>query len=92
MGQFNRDEIIKDLKQCVMEVTFTKVNGERRIMRCTLDSRYMPPMTVDQTKHLDEQHSKEENKEVVPVWDVHARGWRSFRVDSVEYMQEIDGY
>ena len=49
-------------------------------------------MLFRSTKHLDEQHSKEENKEVVAVWDVHARGWRSFRVDSVEYMQEIDGY
>lgn len=92
MGNYQRQPILNDLKQAVCEVTFTKVNGERRIMRCTLDPRYMPPMTIDQTKHLDEQHSKPENKEVVACWDVQAGGWRSFRVDSVEYMQEIDGY
>ena len=92
MQQYERDTLLEDLRNSILEVTFTKVNGERRIMRCTLDPRYMPPMTVDQTKHLDEQHSKPENKEVVACWDVQAGGWRSFRVDSVEYMQEIDGY
>jgi hypothetical protein len=92
MGLYKRDDIIKDLKQTVSEVTFTKVNGERRIMRCTLDPRYMPPMTTNQIKHLDESHAKEENKDVIACWDVVANGWRSFRVDSVEYIQEINGY
>jgi hypothetical protein len=42
--------------------------------------------------HLDEQHKKKENKDIIVCWDVHVGGWRSFRVDSVEYVQEIDGY
>ena len=90
--QYQRDALLKDLKQAVVEITFTKVNGQRRVMRCTLDSRYMPVMKEEQHKHLDEQHQREENKEVIACWDVHNKGWRSFRVDSVEYVQEIDGY
>jgi hypothetical protein len=92
MGLYNRGDIIKDLKQSVCEVTFTKVNGEKRVMRCTLDPRHMPLMTIQQVNHLEEEHKKEENKDVVACWDVHSNGWRSFRVDTVEYMQEIDGY
>jgi WYL_2, Sm-like SH3 beta-barrel fold len=92
MSIYNRDDIIKDLKQTVCEVTFTKVNGEKRVMRCTLDPRYMPTISTDQIKHLDENHNKPENQNIVACWDVHAGGWRSFRVDSVEYMQEVNGY
>jgi predicted DNA-binding transcriptional regulator YafY len=92
MGNYQRQAVINDLKQAVCEVTFIKVNGERRVMRCTLDSRYMPPMTFDQQNHLEEQYKKPENKEVIACWDVQSGGWRSFRVDSIQYMQEIDGY
>lgn len=92
MGNYQRQSIINDLKQSVCEVTFTKVNGERRIMRCSLDSRYLPPITAEQMKHLDEQQQKPENQEIIAVWDVEKGGWRSFRVDSVEYVQEVEGY
>jgi len=87
---YKRENIIADLKSHVMEVSFAKVNGDARIMRCTLDQRIIP-QPVDY-KHLEEQHSKPENKEIVACWDVQANGWRSFRVDSVKYIQEVDGY
>jgi hypothetical protein len=88
--KFERQSIINDLKISVAEVSFKKVNGEHRKMHCTLDPRYIPA-PVD-SKHLDEQHAKPENLEVVVVWDLQKGAWRSFRVDSVEYVQEIDGY
>lgn len=89
MGLYNRNDVIKDLKQSVCEVTFGKVNGDRRVMRCTLDARHVSiPFDI---KHLDEQHNKLENKNTVVCWDIIANGWRSFRIDSVEYMQELDG-
>ena len=89
MSAYKRDDLLKDLKQHVAEVTFTKVNGEKRVMRCTLDQRYMP--AYDE-KYLEEQHKKKENESVLAVWDVHNNGWRSFRIESVEYVQVIDGY
>lgn len=89
---YERDKLITDLKQSVAEVTFIKVNGERRVMRCTLDPRNLPQMTNEQFSRLEEQHKREENKEVIAVWDVQANGWRSFRVDSVQYVQEVAAY
>jgi hypothetical protein len=89
---YERDKLIADLKQSVVEVTFTKVNGDRRIMRCTLDPRQLPAMTNEQVEHLSAQQKREENKDVIAVWDVQADGWRSFRVDSVQYVQEVDAY
>jgi hypothetical protein len=86
--KYERNILITDLKNHVMEVTFTNLNGERRLMRCTLDQRIVP----HDDRHLDEQHKRLENLDVIACWDVQAHGWRSFRVDSVEYVQEIDGY
>lgn len=88
--KYDRQNLINDLKQSVAEITFTKVNGVSRTMRCSLDPRYVPG-AIDPA-HLDEQHAKRENKDIIAVWDLHNNGWRSFRVDSVTYVQEIDGY
>ena len=87
---YQRNALLNDLKQNVIEVTFNKVNGTQRVMRCTLDPRYIP-VSVD-SKHLDEQHARKENENTIAVWDLHNNGWRSFRIDSVQYVQEIDGY
>lgn len=87
---YDRDTLLKDLRQEVIEVTFTKVNGETRVMRCTLRADILPPNADIQ--HIDEEHSKQENLAVIVAWDVQVNGWRSFRVDSVKYLQSMNGY
>lgn len=90
MSMYQRDTVLKDLRGNVIEVHFTKVNGETRAMRCTLIPELLPP------KYLEEQAAEKEfhntNSDVIRAWDVQARGWRSFRIDSVAYMQIIDNY
>lgn len=87
---YNRETLISDLKENVIEVTFTKVNGDQRIMRCTLLTTHLPPAT--NMLQLEEEHKKKQNENVIAAWDVQSGGWRSFRVDSVTYVQVIDGY
>jgi len=74
----NRDELVNALKNGVVEVNFTKVNGENRIMKSTLKSEHLPPQ-ID----IEEAISKKKNDEVLAVWDTEAAGWRSFRIDSI---------
>jgi len=88
--KYERDTILKDLKTTICEITFTKVNGQSRVMRATLDPRFMPPVTQQQIDHLEEQHSRRENKNVIACWDIVSNGWRSFRIDSVQYVQEVN--
>jgi WYL_2, Sm-like SH3 beta-barrel fold len=83
----DRDNLLQDLRKNVVEVHFIKVNGEERKMRCTLMAEHLPQNT--DMKHLDEQHARAENKDVVAVWDIEKGGWRSFRVDSVTYVSDI---
>ena len=90
---YQRDDILKDLRSNVIEVHFTKVNGESRVMRCTLSNHMLPE---SYRTSLDEQTQEKkfhkENLDVIAAWDVGVGGWRSFRVDSVQYLQVLDTY
>lgn len=84
---FERDVILKDLRKRVMEIHFVKVNGENRVMQCSLMPELLPETYVNEA--TEEQKFHKENPNVIAAWDVQKGGWRSFRVDSVQYMQDI---
>ena len=85
---FERDTILKDLREYVIEVTFTKVNGEQRNMRCTLRPDLLPPNYVNEISEEKKYHQT--NPDVIAAWDVQKGGWRSFRIDSVTYIQNVN--
>ena len=84
---YERDVLLKDLQEQVIKVSFTKVNGEKRVMRCTLMQKHLPPNT--DRNYLLEEHKKPENLKTIAVWDMDQGGWRSFRIDSVEYVEAM---
>jgi len=86
----DRDEVIRNLRENVIEVTFEKINGEMRIMRCSLKPNLLPQTYA--TDIVEEKKFHKENPNVISAWDVVKGGWRSFRVDSVKYVQVIDAY
>lgn len=85
---YERDTILKDLREHVIEVHFQKVNGEERVMRCTLRRDLLPPQKEEDVKEEKKFHS--ENTDVIAAWDVQKGGWRSFRVDSVTIIQDVN--
>ena len=38
--------LVEGLKKNVIKVTFTKVNGDERVMRCTLHDSILPEQTI----------------------------------------------
>ena len=76
--------LVEGLKRNVMRVTFTKVNGDERVMRCTLHDSVLPEQPISEIK-------KKENQDVLPVWDLDNSGWRSFRLDSIKEMKVVEG-
>lgn len=78
---FTRDGLVDMLRHNVVTVTFTKVNGEERIMRCTLRGDVIPNASTRNGDVVVEGKTSSNN---VSVWDVEANGWRSFRVNSVK--------
>ena len=76
----NRETLIKSLRKKAMRIKFTKVNGEERVMDCTLQEHMIPPTKLSNRK---------ENEEVLPVWDVNKGEWRSFRLDSITNIEQL---
>lgn len=88
---YERDTLLNDLRKNVVEVTFIKVDGTTRLMRCTLDPMLLPKTYIEEEQKEKTFHK--ENPNVISAWDVQKGGWRSFRIDSVQYVQTIpDGY
>lgn len=77
--ELNKEAIISQLHEKICKIVFTKANGDNRIMHCTLQESMLPPQ-VDVEEHIQK---KKPNPDVLAVWDVEAKGWRSFRWDSV---------
>lgn len=77
----NYDEIRSNLlsEKCI--VHFTKVNGEERVMSCTLNLDLIPQEF--HPKSSKESSKDEEEPTVMRVFDLEAMGWRSFRIGSV---------
>lgn len=77
---FTRDNLIETLRHNIVTVSFTKINGEDRVMRCTLISDHIPN-APKANGHLIAETT---NKETISVWDLTSNAWRSFRVDNVK--------
>lgn len=85
----NYDDVSNLLKNNVVKVIFTKVNGEKRTMRCTLREDLLPPVpedTVPSTKL-----KRPVNTAIRSCWSIDDAGWRSFRLDSIVEMIVEDG-
>lgn len=75
-----RDWLTGLLKDTVVEVVFTKKDGSERTMKATLKHDYIAEHWTPKVEDSQHLHSKD----VLPVFDVDAAGWRSFRWDSIK--------
>lgn len=79
-----RDELLDALRNCVLDVTFTKADGSERTMKCTLIQEMIPEEMKPVSKPLAEGETpKEPNFESIRVFDIEKQAWRSFRLDSI---------
>lgn len=84
-------ELLDWLKSSAVEVTFTKIDGSHRTMKCTLNPSYMPPQMMKEDYQASQDYI-EKNPDTCAVWSIDDKGWRSFRYESVIYTQMIPGY
>ena len=83
-----RKELQERLKKEELVVTFTKVNGDERVMHCTLQEDIIPK--PEKTDPLSQKKIREINQEVLSVWDTKANGWRGFRIDRIKNVTTPD--
>ena len=77
----DRNEILNALRNGDVIIEFTKVNGDYRKMICTLNESVVPKATKEDP--LTQKKVRAINEDVCVVWDVNAKGWRSFRWENV---------
>ena len=88
----DKNLIIEELKKNIVIVNFTKVNGEERNMTCTLLPHLLPvheTNTENPANFPEPYPAVKENPDVVRCYDLSARGWRSFRVDSINTIAKV---
>lgn len=80
------EELLDRLKKEILTVTFLKLDGDQRVMDCTKSFDVIPKEHHPKTDSLalDESVDKQPRVGTVTVWDINAKGWRSFKYDRVQ--------
>jgi hypothetical protein len=71
--------IAEKAKDSILKVEFIKANGETRNLLGTLMPDLLPPVVENKTPI-----KRVENPHTLALWDIENKGWRSFRLDSVQ--------
>lgn len=83
---FSQKSFLKGLlSENVVEILFVKRDGSERLLKGTLIPSYLPVQTDI------EEHTSNNNENLLSVWDTENDGWRSFRLDSVISTVVYDG-
>lgn len=83
---WQKEWLRKVLIDSIATITFTKVNGDQRVMKCTLQEQFLPAQ-VDLEEAIQK---KKPNDETMSVWDLEARAWRSFRIENLMSVEVSD--
>jgi hypothetical protein len=67
-----------------VRLVFTKKDGTDREMSCTTNAALIPTAPIVESTDVEPKKEKKVNEDVMPVYDLEAQGWRSFRWDSVK--------
>ena len=83
--QITKDELVEKLQTEIVQLKFIKADGSERHMVCTKSIIHIPeefhPKT-DKVVKLDENGNPIET-DLVTVWDMESKGWRSFNFTKV---------
>ena len=71
------------LKFGPVTIVFTKKDGTERTMLCTTKPELVPK--VEET--AEPKREKKSNEDLMSVYDLEAKGWRSFRWDSIKQVR-----
>lgn len=84
--QYEKEKLIEQLLENEMVVTFNKVNGDERVMTCTLKPELIPVEMLPKNSNTPKEPSAKQ-LENIGVYDVNAKAWRSFKVANVTNVQ-----
>jgi hypothetical protein len=82
-----KEELVENLKQGEVVVTFKKKDGTDRVMKCTKSFDIIPenkhPKTEKEVNPKLDENGNIIVSDLVMVWDLDKEGWRSFDYKSI---------
>ncbi len=78
-----RSQVKDVLVEDIVTVTFTKINGDERVMTCTLHPENLPQVIVKEGEEKKERVIKNPENSLA-VFDTKAEGWRSFLIRNIK--------
>jgi len=84
-----KEELVEMLGKEIVDVTFQKLSGDDRTMKCTLIPSMLPPAQRDDKLSQTKIRNLEDKTLVVWAIDIEPSAWRSFRYDRVKKV-EVD--
>jgi hypothetical protein len=78
-----KEELVENLKDGEVVVTFKKKDGTERIMRCTKSFDSIPEEKRPNTTNEVVKKPTTTNTDLIMVWDLDKEGWRSFDYKSL---------
>ena len=82
-AKIGRKWLIGLLEERSIEIVFTKKDGTKREMLSTLCESRIPKSE----KSSESAGTRKYSEEAQPVYDIEAKGWRSFRWDSLSMIE-----
>jgi len=83
---FTKKELVDIARSGIITVEFTKRNGTSRVLEGTLDFTKMVNMpSFSDAKRQSVQRNQ--NPDIVTLFDVVNEGWRSIRIDSISLVK-----
>lgn len=76
-AQNMKEVYVNELQKGVRSITFTKVNGDKRVMNATLDPKVLAKVYGEQTK------ATQRSDTTLTVFDTDKQDWRAMRMDSI---------
>jgi len=86
-----KEELVETLSKEIVDVTFQKLSGDERKMKCTLIPSMLPPAQRDDKLSQTKIRNLEDKTLVVWAIDIEPSAWRSFRYDRIKKV-EVDKY
>ena len=72
------------LKVTEATITFTKIDGTERVMKCTLEAAKLPPVVIKE----DAKPRKETTStKALRVFDIEKNEWRSFTIKNIKRIE-----
>lgn len=84
--QIEQDSVKAALINGVIEVAFTKADGTLRKINATLSESVVP--RANKEDPLSTKAVRKVSPEVCVIWDVDSKGWKSFRWDRLQRIND----